>query len=186
MFERFTERARRAIFHAKYEALARGSNEIEPKDIVLGLTWDPHQPGCPFAKIHDDADELRRLIGTDRTVYGPPKNRDIGLSRNSKRVLAYAANESEYDLSNSIESDHLLRGILRNGDELATQMASIGYTLFEMREASEQAQISSGREKRSLLKSRTARYRSQLRTASLVAVVVFVFVIAILYLRSQN
>lgn len=73
MFERFTERARRAIFHAKYEALARGSNEIEPKDIVLGLTWDPHQPGCPFAKIHDDADELRRLIGTDRTVYGPPK-----------------------------------------------------------------------------------------------------------------
>jgi len=116
----------------------------------------------------------------------PSQNRDIGLSRNSKRVLAYAANESEYDLSNSIESDHLLRGILRNGDELATQMASIGYTLFEMREASEQAQISSGREKRSLLKSRTARYRSQLRTASLVAVVVFVFVIAILYLRSQN
>jgi hypothetical protein len=186
MFERFTERARQAIFHARYEALARGSNAIEPKDIVLGLTWDPHQPDCPFAKIHDNSDELRRLIGPERTVYGPPQNRDIGLSLDSKKALAYAASESEYDQCHSIESDHLLRGILRNGGELANKMASIGYTLLAMRKDSEQAHISSGRERLSVLKKRNARYRTQVRTAAIVAVVVFVFVIAISYLVSQN
>src|SRR5271163_2160944 len=102
MFERYTEWARRTIFHAKYEALRRGSAEIGPKDIVLGLTWDAHQSDCPFAMLHDNADELRKLIGPDQTVYGPPKNRDIPLSSDCKKVLAYADREGRLDRRYSI------------------------------------------------------------------------------------
>src|SRR5437868_13223708 len=97
MFERYTQRARHTIYHAKYEALSRGSSQIEPKDIVLGLTWDPHQPNCPFAMIYDNADELRKLIGSERTLYGPPTDREIPLSNDSKKALAYADRESRLD-----------------------------------------------------------------------------------------
>jgi len=139
MFERYTQWARRTIFHAKYEALRRGSAEIGPKDIVLGLTWDTHKSDCPFAMLHDNADELRKLIGSTQTVYGPPKNRDIPLSNDSKKALAYAVREESLDRRYSIGADHLLRGVLLNGDETAAKLIAAGYTLSAMRQASKQA-----------------------------------------------
>ena len=52
MFERCTQRARLAIYHAKYEAVRRNLKEIEPQNIVLGLTRDAHQPGCPLEILY--------------------------------------------------------------------------------------------------------------------------------------
>jgi ATP-dependent Clp protease ATP-binding subunit ClpC len=37
MFERYTERARRAVFFARYEASQHGSANIEPEHLLLGL-----------------------------------------------------------------------------------------------------------------------------------------------------
>ncbi len=37
MFERYTERSRRVIFFARYEALQYGSPMISPEHILLGL-----------------------------------------------------------------------------------------------------------------------------------------------------
>ncbi len=37
MFERYTEKARRVIFFARYEALQYGSRFIAPEHILLGL-----------------------------------------------------------------------------------------------------------------------------------------------------
>ncbi|MCE7963148.1 MAG: hypothetical protein DYH05_11710, partial [Acidobacteria bacterium ACB1] len=37
MFERYTERSRRVIFFARYEALQYGSQSIAPEHILLGL-----------------------------------------------------------------------------------------------------------------------------------------------------
>ena len=37
MFERYTERARRVIFFARYEASQLGSNSIETEHLLLGL-----------------------------------------------------------------------------------------------------------------------------------------------------
>jgi ATP-dependent Clp protease ATP-binding subunit ClpC len=207
MFERYTEWARRTIFHAKYEALSRGSAEIEPKDIVLGLTWDAHKSDCPFAMLHDNADELRKLIGSSQTVYGPPKNRDIPLSNDSKRVLAYAVREEELDRRYFIGGDHLLRGILRNGDQTAAKLVTGGYTLPTIRQASKQAHESSqthlagslemicmcspaaiGDRRSRLYPERVplhwkfSRHRRKLALAT----ALLLFIIVILYLRSQN
>jgi hypothetical protein len=138
VFERYTERARLTIYHAKYESLRRGLREIQPKDIVLGLTRDAHQPGCPFEVLYVNADSIRNLIDSE-PLYGPPENWDIPLSLSSKKVLAYAEVEAKLDRRYSIGSDHLLRGVLRLGDETATKMEGAGYDLSRLREASKEA-----------------------------------------------
>ena len=138
VFKRYTQRARLAIYQARYEALRRGLSEIEPKDIVLGLTRDAHQPGCPFEVLHVNAESIRNLMDSQPS-YGPPINWDIPLSRSSKKVLAYAALEAQLDRRYSIGSDHLLRGVLRLGDETAMTMEGAGYTLAQLREASREA-----------------------------------------------
>ena len=37
MFERYTERARRVIFFARYEASLAGTEAIEPEHLLLGI-----------------------------------------------------------------------------------------------------------------------------------------------------
>jgi ATP-dependent Clp protease ATP-binding subunit ClpC len=178
MFERYTERARRTIYHAKYESLRRGLREIEPKDIVLGLTRDAHQPGCPFEILYLEANEIRELIDP-KPFYGPPANWDIPLSA-SKKVLAYAALEAKMDRRYSIGSDHLLRGVVRFGDETAIKMSAAGYTLLELRKASNDAHRLSPDAIAPFwwpLKS----YRRQL----LLGVLVVLLISVVLFLRSQ-
>ena len=181
MFERYTERARRTIFHARNEALSRGACRIEPKDIVLGLTHDAHQPGCPFAKLHDNATELRSLIAPETSPEDPLEKGGIPLSVASKKALAYAAQEADRDRSSVIGSDHLLRGVLRTEDETADKLVSAGYTLSAMREASKEACPSARLEVAHIWWwHRLSRRRLVLGTAFIVAVLILI------YLRSQN
>jgi len=147
---------------------------------VLGLTWDAHKSDCPFAILHDNADELRKLIGSSQTVYGPPKNRDIPLSNDSKKNLAYAEREGRLDRRYSIGSDHLLRGVLRNGGETAAKLVTAGYTLSAMRQASKQAHRSNP-ERLPLHKQLFLHHRSLA-----LATVLLLFIVVILYLHSQN
>ena len=181
LFERYTKRSRVAIFHAVYEGLLRGSNEIEPQDIVLGLAREPHQQGSPFAMLHTNAAELRSLIGSKPEFHGPPERREIPLSDHSKRALAYADMEARHDRGYWIRGDHLLRGVLRTQNGTAKKLAAAGYTLTEMRRVS----IESNRlfpDPKVPLAWRLRRYRRRL----LWGVAAMMLVGAILYLRSQN
>jgi hypothetical protein len=205
MFERYTEWARRTIYHAKYEALSLGSAEIEPKDIVLGLTWDSHTSDCPLAMFHDNADELRKLMGSSQTVYGPPKNRDIRLSSDSKKARAYAVREESLDRRFSIGADHLLRGVLRNGDETGAKLVTARLHSACNASCSKQARQSSLRclaggpemlchcsptalghrhsnPERVPLHWKFSRHRRKLT----LAIALILFILVILYLHSQN
>ena len=42
MFERYTEKARRSIFFARYEASQFGSHEIDTEHLLLGLFREDH------------------------------------------------------------------------------------------------------------------------------------------------
>jgi ATP-dependent Clp protease ATP-binding subunit ClpC len=46
MFERYTEKARRVVFFARYEAGQFGSQAIEPEHILLGLLREDKQLAC--------------------------------------------------------------------------------------------------------------------------------------------
>jgi ATP-dependent Clp protease ATP-binding subunit ClpA len=181
MFERYSERARRAIFHAKNESLARAAQEIDTSDLVLGLCRDAHQPNCPFAKLHELEADFRVLLGADAIPPVVPENEDIALSKTSKMALAYADREAALDRRYSIGSDHILRGVLRTKDETAVKLIGAGYSLAAMRAASKRAHM--------LSPDKPAPLRWRLRTYSkrlfFIAVMVLT-ILALFYLHSQN
>lgn len=181
MFGRYSERARRTIFHAKNEALAREAKEIEPCDLLLGLCRDAHQPNCPFAKLHEQEADFRALLGVGAITTAVPTNWDIGLSKTSKMALAYAEREATFDHRYSIGSDHILRGVLRTKGEIAAKLSGAGYSLSAMREASKQAHKLSPDKPPPL----SWRLRTYLRRLIFVSGVILA-VVALLYLHSQN
>ena len=182
MFKRYTAKARRTIFYARNEALRRGATEIEPEDIVLGITYDEHhEPGCPFEKLHENAHELRGLIGLGPPLQGPLPNREIPLSNISKTVLVKAELEASRDHRYAIGDEHLLRGVLLAGGETAAKIALAGYTLSAMRVSS--------REAHRLTPDMTAplAWRFKLYSRRLLPITaLIVLIVVILYLYYQN
>ncbi|HZS49015.1 MAG TPA: Clp protease N-terminal domain-containing protein, partial [Blastocatellia bacterium] len=97
MFERYTEKARRVIFFARYEASQFGASAIEAEHILLGLIReDKGLTARFFPRQQISVDSIRkeiegRIIIHDRVSTSV----DLPLSPEAKRVLAYAAEESE-------------------------------------------------------------------------------------------
>src|SRR5262245_41298326 len=95
MFERYTERARRVIFFARYEAAQLGSRTIESEHLLLGLTREAKDVFNRFLPASVDIDTLRTHIIT-RLSVGEKKatSIDLPLSSESKRILANAGEEA--------------------------------------------------------------------------------------------
>jgi len=113
MFERYTEKARRVIFFARYEASQFGSPYIETEHLLLGLLRESRAVTAKLLKPDSDF-VIRKKI---ELHYGERKtistSVDLPLSNESKRVLAYAAEEAERLAHKHIGSEHLLLGLLR-------------------------------------------------------------------------
>src|SRR5262245_44654347 len=63
MFERYTERARRVLFFARYEASQLGSLSIEPEHLLLGLLREGKGlTGRLFARAHITLEHIRQEI----------------------------------------------------------------------------------------------------------------------------
>ncbi|MGA7158985.1 MAG: hypothetical protein WBY53_19220 [Acidobacteriaceae bacterium] len=137
MFERYTQPARRAIFFARDEAILRGATAIAPVDLVLGLSREEYPPGSPLAALHENAAEIRSLLGVEPISESNHTSIDIPLTDASKRALAYATEEAERDASHDITAEHLLRGVLRLDDPTTSTLSAAGWTLKGMRNAHE-------------------------------------------------
>ncbi len=136
MFERYTEKARQAIFFASEEAQKAGAEEIGTEHLLLGLTLN-------------SADLVRRFVGEGATLevlraeieyMSPPTNKtkspelDAPLSNQSKRVLAFAEEEAERLGSRIITPGHLLLGLMREKDCVAERaLRKLGAKLKTMR-----------------------------------------------------
>src|SRR5216117_3451017 len=69
MFERYTERARRVLFFARYEASQLGSISIETEDLLLGLIREGKGlTSRIFARSHLSLENIRKEI-EGRTVF---------------------------------------------------------------------------------------------------------------------
>src|SRR5215831_8667868 len=98
MFERYTEKARRVIFFARYEASQFGSPYIETEHLLLGLLREEKflvrqvfnaDPEAAMEAIRREI-EARAKIGKKTST-----SVDLPLSNESKRALAFAAEEAE-------------------------------------------------------------------------------------------
>ena len=191
MFERYSQRARRVVCHARNEALARHAREIEPYDLVLGLCRDPHQSNCPFSKLHEDEASIRNMLGAGSIPAAFPRDKGTVLSKTSKTALAYAAQEAERDRQHTIGSDHLLRGILLTNGLIVAQLTEAGYSLSVMREASKQAHHVIHDEFAPLgtideLAPPVWRKPTSPRQLLYIAIGICLVIVALLYLHSQN
>lgn len=121
MFERYTEKARRVIFFARYEASQFGSSTIESEHLLLGLLREDKATASHFLKTPEAMDDIR---GQLKPPVSPPKSTsvDIQLSHESKRILAYGAEESERLNHKYIGPPHLLLGVLREEGSLAAKL----------------------------------------------------------------
>ena len=96
MFERYSEKSRRVIFFARYEASNFGSQRIETHHLLLGLLRENLDVFAPFLKSPDEASAIRQEIEQRFPRQAPvPTSADLPLAHESKRVLAYAAEEAE-------------------------------------------------------------------------------------------
>jgi ATP-dependent Clp protease ATP-binding subunit ClpC len=131
MFERYTERSRRVIFFARYEALQYGSPVISPEHVLLGLLREdktlsaryfPYTPTVSPDKIRRDIEE--RIVVRDRM----PQSSELHLAADTKRVLVIANEESRILKQRTVSPEHILLGIIRHSTSVAAEILA-GYGL---------------------------------------------------------
>src|SRR5213083_3053621 len=123
MFERYTERARRVIFFARYEASQFGSTTIETEHLLLGLIREDKNLTNRFLRNHSSIESIRKEIEGRTTIREKVSTSiDLPLSNECKRILAYAAEEAERLNHRHIGTEHLLLGILREEKCLAAEI----------------------------------------------------------------
>ena len=126
MFERYTERARRVLFFARYEASQLGSISIETEHLLLGLIREGKGlTSRIFSRSHLSLENIRKEI-EGRTVFREKVSSsvEIPFSTETKRVLQFAAEEADRLLHNYIGTEHLLLGILREERSVASVVLS--------------------------------------------------------------
>ena len=137
MFERYTERARRVLFFARYEASQLGSISIETEHLLLGLIREGKGlTSRIFARSHLSLENIRKEI-EGRTVFREKVSTsvEIPFSTETKRVLQYSAEEADRLLHNYIGTEHLLLGILREDRSVgASILTERGMRLNTVRE----------------------------------------------------
>ena len=124
MFERYTEKARRVVFFARYEASQFGAPAIEPEHLLLGLMReDKTLAGRFFPRTQMSVEAIRKEVES-RTVLREriPQSVELPLAPETKRVLAYSHEESERLQHRHIGTEHLLLGLLREDRSLAAEI----------------------------------------------------------------
>ncbi|MFN2500695.1 MAG: ATP-dependent Clp protease ATP-binding subunit [Pyrinomonadaceae bacterium] len=131
MFERYTERSRRVIFFARYEALQYGSQTIAPEHILLGLMREDKTLSARFLPFKHvlTVDAIRRDV-EERIVLRDriPQSSELHLSAATKQILFYANDESRQLKNRHIGPEHLLLGIVREEKSVAAEIL-FGYGL---------------------------------------------------------
>jgi ATP-dependent Clp protease ATP-binding subunit ClpC len=137
MFEKYNEKARRALFFARYEASKLGSRVIESEHILLGILREGEESvGELFQRFEVKPESIRREIEGERVfVERISSTAELPLSEESKKILAYASHEAESMLHATVGSEHLLIGILRVESCLAARiLKQQGVELVTLRE----------------------------------------------------
>jgi hypothetical protein len=121
MFERYTEKARRVIFFARFEASQYGSPRIQSEHILIGLLRE--HKGLILLLPHADAESIRKQIeAATPTRPSVPVTAAMPLSDESRRVLQHATEEAERLNHRHVGTEHILLGLLREENCFAAKL----------------------------------------------------------------
>jgi ATP-dependent Clp protease ATP-binding subunit ClpA len=132
MFERYTEKARRSIFFARYEASQFGSAEIDTEHLLLGLFREDHGllglgPELPLEAIR------KRIASAQTGREKIPTSVDLPLSQACKLALAQGAEEAQKFGDEHIRTGHLLIGLLDQECFAAQMLRQFGWAVDTLR-----------------------------------------------------
>lgn len=131
MFERYTERARRVLFFARYEASQLGSLAIEPAHLLLGLIREGVEL---LVEASVSIETLRSDIADRIASRKGGAIVEIPFSKEAKRALEFAAEEADGLEQFHIDANHMLLGILRvDRSAAASVLVAHGMSLETLR-----------------------------------------------------
>jgi len=137
MFNRFTERARKVILLAKEEAKRFNHDYIGTEHILLGLIREGE--GVAAAVLENlglDSEKIR--LEVEKLVQPGPStviSGDIPFTPKAKKVIELAMDEARNLGHNYIGTEHLLLGLIREGEGVASQvLVNLGLDLNKVRE----------------------------------------------------
>ena len=125
VWQRFTERARRVVFFAQEEAGRLGENYVSTEHLLLGLVRENDSVaarildsiGVSLGRIRS---EIERQVAKGEGRLG----QDMQLTPRAKRVIDLAYDEARQLNNNYIGTEHLLLGLIREGEGLAGRVLS--------------------------------------------------------------
>jgi len=136
MFNRFTERARKVIILAKEEARRFNHDYIGTEHILLGLVREGEGVAAAVLQKLDVSLENIR-IEIEKLVQPGPTTQiigDIPFTPRAKKALELAAEEARSLGHNYIGTEHLLLGLIREGEGIASQvLLNLGMDLNSVR-----------------------------------------------------
>jgi hypothetical protein len=134
-FEKFTERARKVLSLAQDEAQRFNHNYIGTEHLLLGLVREGDGVAAKvLANLGVELNKVRSavefIIGRgDRIVLG-----EIGLTPRAKKVIELAVDEARRLNHHYIGTEHLLLGLVREGEGIAAGvLESLGVNLEKVR-----------------------------------------------------
>ena len=135
MFERFTEKAIKVIMLAQEEARRLGHNFVGTEQILLGLIGEGTGIGPKVLKLmgvnlKDARVEVEKIIGRGSGFVAV----EIPFTPRAKRVLELSLEESRQLGHNYIGTEHLLLGLIREGEGVAARvLENLGVDLSKVK-----------------------------------------------------
>jgi len=143
MIDRFTDRARKVIMYGKQEAQRLGHNFLGTEHILLGLVKEGTGVAANVLKalgvdLKRIRAEVERLVQSDPAASQAQQMKPAGEPRytpRAKRVLELAMDEARALGQSYIGTEHLLLGLLREGQGVAANvLLNLGLKLESVRE----------------------------------------------------
>jgi ATP-dependent Clp protease ATP-binding subunit ClpC len=137
VFERFTDRARRVVVLAQEEARSLDHNYIGTEHILLGIIREREGVGArALSALEISLDSVRvdveRIIGRGEETPGG----HIPFTPRAKKVLELSLREALHLGHNYIGTEHILLGLVREGEGVAAQvLINSGAGLESVRQA---------------------------------------------------
>lgn len=142
MWQRFTERARRVVFFAQEEAGKLGENYVSTEHLLLGLVRERDSVAARMlGKMGIALERVRDEVQRQVTRGDGRLGQDMQLTPRAKRVIDLAYDEARQFDSDHIGTEHLLLGLIREGEGMAGRILTrIGADLERARRTATEMQ----------------------------------------------
>lgn len=137
MFERFTDRARRVVVLAQDEARNLNHNYIGTEHLLLGLITEGEGVAAKALDMMNiERDQVREAVIDIIGEGEKPVEGHIPFTPRAKRIFELSLREALQLGHNYIGTEHLLLGLLKEGEGVAAQvLTKLGADLSQVRQA---------------------------------------------------